>query len=183
MLDKDACVNPATTLTRVTQADAVLLDRLWQFYELESSVWSGDDVDETGRYTSLDGFLERLATPDPFDWAWLIRHEGQLAGLLVVGEQNLRDRSIMEFGDLYVLPKYRGRGIASEVVRRIVLDSGHPWLICVFRTDVQALGFWRRTFERLPFASVHEVVPPEDADLHEFIVNDTADVQRDGPIA
>lgn len=27
---------PAVSLTRVTPADAALLDRLWQFYELES---------------------------------------------------------------------------------------------------------------------------------------------------
>ena len=167
-------MNPAITLARVVPEDAALLDRLWQFYELESSFWSGEDIDETGRFNSLDGFLERLRTPDPFDWAYLIRHEGRLAGLLLVGHQNLRGRSIMEFGDLYVLPRFRGLGIASEVVRRVVLDSDEPWLICVFRTDAQALGFWRRAFERLPFASVREESPSEDPDLHEFIVNDTA---------
>ncbi len=164
--------NPPVTLTRVAPADAALLDRLWQFYELESSYWSGNDLDETGRFTSLSGFLERLSDPDAFDWAYLIRHEGQLCGLLLVGHQNLRGRSIMEFGDLYVLPKYRERGIATEVVRQIVLASDEPWLICVFREDRQALAFWRRAFERLPFSSVREVLPSEDPDLHEFIVND-----------
>jgi predicted acetyltransferase len=163
-------LTPAVSLTRVTPVDAALLDRLWQFYELESSSWSGEDVDDAGRFTSLDGFLERLRTPDPFDWAYLIRHEDQLAGLLLVGHQNLRGRSIMEFGDLYVLPKYRGRGVASEVIRQVVLDSDHPWLICVFRTDAQALSFWRKAFGRLPFSSVHEESPSEDPDLHEFVV-------------
>ena len=109
-------MNPILTLIRVTPADAALLDRLWQFYELESSFWSGEDIDETGRFTSLDDFLERLGTPDPFDWAYLIRHEGQLAGLLLVGHQNLRGQSIMEFCDLYVLPRFRGRGIATELI-------------------------------------------------------------------
>lgn len=164
----------SVALDRVTPADAALLDRLWQYYELESSFWSNEDVDEAGRFASLDGFLERLRMPNSFDWAYLIHYEGRLAGLLVVGHQNLRNRSLMEFGDLYVLPKYRGRGIASEVVRQIVLNSGHPWLICVFRADTQALAFWRRAFERLPFAAVHELVPSEDPDLYEFVVNDTA---------
>ncbi len=163
-------MTPTITLARVASADAALLDRLWQFYELESSFWSGEDIDEKGRFNSLDDFLERLGTPDPFDWAYLIRHEGQLAGLLLVGHQNLRGQSIMEFCDLYVLPRFRGRGIASEVVRQVVLASDHPWLICVFRADAQALRFWRRAFERLPFASVHEESPSEDPDLHEFIV-------------
>lgn len=167
-------MSSSVSLFRVTPEDAALLDRLWQFYELESSFWSGEDIDETGRFTSLNGFLERLGTPSPFDWAYLIRHEGQVAGLLLVGHQNLRGREIMEFADLYVLPKFRGRGIASEVLRQVLLSSGQPWLICVFRNDAQALAFWRRAFERLPFASVREEVPSEDPDLHEFIVNDSA---------
>jgi predicted acetyltransferase len=73
-----------------------------------------------------------------------------------------------------VLPRYRGRGVATEVIRQIVLDLPQPWLICVFREDRQALDFWRRAFERLPFSSVREVLPSEDPDLHEFIVNDVA---------
>lgn len=167
-------MNPAISFVRATPEDAALLDRLWQFYELESSFWSGEDIDQTGRFTSLDDFLARLHTPDPFDWAYLIRHESQVVGLLLIGHQNLRGRSIMEFGDLYVLPKFRGRGIASEVVRQVVLESDQPWLICVFRTDAQALGFWRRAFERMPFGPVHEESPPEDPDLHEFIVGPAA---------
>lgn len=159
-------------LARVALADAPLLDRIWQFYELESSPWSGCDLDETGRFTSLSDFLTRLGDPDPFNWAYLIRHQGQLAGLLLVGRQNLRGRSIMEFADLYVLPKYRGRGIASEILRRTVLASGEPWLICVFRRDRKALAFWRRAFERLPFSSVREALPSEDPEMHEFIVNE-----------
>jgi predicted acetyltransferase len=165
-------MSPPITLSRVTRDDAPLLDQIWQFYELESSFWSGEDVDETARFTSLADFLARLGDPDAFDWAYLIRHEGRLAGLLLVGHQNLRGRSLMEFADLYVLPRYRGRGVATEVIRQIVLDSHQPWLICVFREDRQALGFWRRSFERLPFSSVREVLPSEDPDLHEFIVND-----------
>lgn len=164
-------------LDRVSLADAALLDRIWQFYELESSLWSGDDLDETGRFTSLSGFLERLGDPHSFDWAYLIRYEGQLAGLLIVGHQNFHGRSIMEFADLYILPKYRGRGVASEVVRQTVLASDEPWLICVFREDRAALAFWHSAFERLPFSSVRESLPPEAPDLHEFIVNEAVEAR------
>jgi hypothetical protein len=89
-------MSAAITLSRVTRDDATLLDRLWQFYELESSFWSGEDIDESGRFNSLSDFMERLGDPDSFDWAYLIRYEGRLAGLLLVGHQNLRGRSIME---------------------------------------------------------------------------------------
>jgi predicted acetyltransferase len=166
------------TLTRVTPADATLLDNLWQFYELESSFWSGEDIDAKGRFNSLSGFLGRLGDPDAFDWAYLIHQKGAAAGLLLVGHQNLRDgtiqRTILEFGDLYVLPKYRNQGIATEVIRQTILATVHPWLVCVFRDDLRALAFWDRAFKRLPFSSVREVVPPDVPEFVEFVVNDAA---------
>lgn len=68
------------------------------------------------------------------------------------------------------------------MIRQVLLDSNEPWLICVFREDRQALGCWRRGFERLPFASVREVLPSQDPDRHEFIVNDEP-AQVDAPAA
>lgn len=162
------------TLTRVQPADGALLDNLWQFYELESSFWSHEDVDASGRFNSLSGFLSRLGDPDAFDWAYLLHQQGELVGFLLVGHQNLFDRQIMEFGDLYVLPKFRGRGIATEVIRQTLLDSAHPWLVCVFRDDRQAQAFWDRVFQRLPFASVREVEPPDVPALRQFVINDAS---------
>ncbi|MGY5775079.1 GNAT family N-acetyltransferase [Rhizobium sp. LEGMi135b] len=172
------------TLSRVAVSDAALLDNLWQFYELESSAWSQVDIAETGRFTSLHDFLDRLGDPDSFDWAYLIRHQKTVVGFLLVGFQNLHGQSIMEFADLYVMPKYRSQGIATEVIRQTVLASDHPWLICVFRDDQQALSFWRSAFKRLPFFSVREVLPPGDPDLLEIVVNEPASgesVRRAGP--
>ena len=103
---------------------------------------------------------------------------GEVAGLLLVGHQNLRDgtiqRTILEFGDLYVQPKYRDQGIATEVIRQTILATDHPWLVYVFRDDVRALAFWDRAFKRLPFSSVREVVPPDVPEFVEFVVNDAA---------
>ncbi|WP_423599979.1 hypothetical protein [Roseateles sp. MS654] len=78
----------------------------------------------------------------------------------------------MEFADLYILRRYRGRGIASEVARQIVLDSKEPWLICVVPEDRQALNFWRRAFERLPLSSARAAPPSEEPHLHKSLVND-----------
>ena len=165
-------MNASVTLIPVALDDAQLLDNLWQFYELESSFWSEEDIDASGRFNSLAEFLGRLGDPDALDRANFICYDGHLAGLLIVGSQQLRGRAIREFADLYVLPKYRGLGIASAVVRQTVVASSHPWLICVFRKDSKALRFWERAFERLPFSSVRELLPPEYPELREFIVND-----------
>lgn len=165
-------MSPTITLTRATSFDAALLDNLWQFYELESSFWSNGDVDACGRFTSLSDFLGRLGDPDAFDWAYIIRQQNDVAGFLLVGRQNLHGRTIIEFADVYVLPKHRGRGVATEVLRQTIFASSHPWLICIFREDHRALEFWERAFRRLPFASVREVVPPDVPELVQFVVND-----------
>jgi len=43
----------AVTLTPVAPADAQLLDKLWQFYGIESSACSGKDIDALGRFGQL----------------------------------------------------------------------------------------------------------------------------------
>lgn len=168
-------MSSSVTLTRVEPADATLQDNLWQFYEFESSVWSHADIDGLGRFNSLAEFLARLGDPQSFDWAYLIRQQDAVVGFLLVGHQNLDGRSIMEFADVYVLPKFRGQGVATEVLRQTVLASDHAWLICAFRDDQAARAFWARAFERLPFGSVREVIPSDVPQMHQFVVND------DGP--
>lgn len=172
-----ADMNVDVVLDRVTPAGAALLDNLWQFYELESSFWSHEDVDPAGRFTSLSGFLSRLGDPNTSIWAYFIRHQGELAGFLLISEEeHYFGRTIAEFADLYVLPKYRGRGVATAVIRRTMLASNHPWLVCSFKDDHKALAFWERAFARLPFAGVREVIPPDVEAMRQFVVNDAEGV-------
>ena len=160
------------TLTPVSPADGPLLDNLWQFYELESSAWSREDIDANGRFNSLSEFLGQLGDADALQKGYFIRYEGNLAGLFIESLQQLQETTIKEFADIYVLPKFRRRGIASEVIRQTVLASEEPWLVGVFRDDLNAVRFWEHAFERLPFSSFRELLPPEYPELREFVVND-----------
>lgn len=149
-----------------------LIDNLWQYYELESSFWSKEDVDAAGRFASLEGFLARVGQPDSFDSGFIIKYQSQIAGFLIVSDEFLFGKPIREFSDIYVLPKYRGLGITSEVIRLTILKSDRPWMICVFRNDHNAQAFWRKAFARLPFSAIYENNPPEVGHFHEYIVND-----------
>ncbi|UXH80669.1 GNAT family N-acetyltransferase [Roseateles amylovorans] len=160
------------TLTPISPADAHLLDNLWQFYELESSAWSQEEIDSEGRFNSLSAFLDRLRDPYAVAEGYFIRHGVRVVGFVLVGLQQLHGQAIKELADLYVLPKYRGLGIASQVIHQTIMASDSPWLIGVFRADVHAQRFWERAFQRLPFSSVRELLPPEYPDLREFVVNE-----------
>lgn len=158
-------------LEQVDSMRKELIDNLWQYYELESSFYNLTDVDISGRFTSLNSFLERVDRQDTFEWGYIIKYNGHIAGLLIIGDEYIHGEAVKEFSDIYILPKYRGCGIASHIIRTTILNSDHAWLICVFRKDEKGLAFWRNAFVRLPFDSVVENIPSEIDDLHEFIIN------------
>ena len=77
---------------------------------------------------------------------------------------------LRELADLFVLPKYRGRGVAEAATRSIVLHSEGAWLIAMFKQDLDAHRYWASAFHRLPFASVRRADDEELFQIH--IVNE-----------
>lgn len=163
-------------LEPVEQSNKDLLDNLWQFYELESSVWSETDIDASGRYTSLEELLGRLGAADAFEWGFIIRYQMNIVGFIIVADEFLNGVPIREFADIYILPKYRGLGIATAVTCMTLSKASHPWLLCVYRKDEIALKFWKNAFNRLQFKSISENNPPEVDEFYEFIINDTESI-------
>jgi predicted acetyltransferase len=160
-------------LVQVQPSQFGLLANLWQYYQLESSTREQLDVDSAGRFETPDEVLTNVLNSVNGDAAHLIRCENHVAGFLILLAAKIEGTPITEFADLYILPRYRRRGIASQVVEQVILRSSQPWLIAVFRHDLSALAFWRAAFQRLPFASCREIVPPELPEFHEFVVNES----------
>ena len=167
-------MNPAPmdhfTIERAGIGDAKLLFRLLQLYYFDATRWSGEDILDTGLYDSEEAGVRAYLDPSGDDAAYLLKADGKVAGFVLVEPVPFEGGRIAEFADLFVLPKYRGRGLATEAVRRIVLASEHPWLIAVFRGDEDALRYWRSAFARLPFRGVRE--GPADNTFHLFVVNE-----------
>jgi predicted acetyltransferase len=135
-------------------------------------VREGLDVDRAGRFETPDEVFAKALLLRDGGSAFLVECNGAIAGFLVLQPAEIEGKPITEFADLFVLPRYRKMGVASAVIDRVILCSKQPWLIAVFRDDFQAQAFWRKAFERLPFASCREIVPPELPEFHEFVVNE-----------
>ena len=150
-----------------------LLLNLWQYYQFDSSAREWLDVDNTGRFDVPREVLTQCLNTDNGSSAHLITCGNAIAGFLLLHAAEIEKKPITEFADLFVLPKFRRRGVASAVVDRVILNSGRPWLIAVFRDDLQALAFWRRTFLRRPALSCREIDPPESPEFHEFVVKNS----------
>lgn len=157
-------------IERAVPGDGALLFRLLQLYYFDATRWSGEDILDTGLYDCAEAGVRAYLEPSGEDRAYLLKVDGKVAGFVLVEQIDFEGGRIAEFADLFVLPKYRGRGLASEAVRQIVLASGHSWLIAVFRGDEEALRYWRNAFTRLPFRSVREA--PASEAFHLFVVNE-----------
>ncbi len=150
---------------------APMLANLWQYYQLDSSAREQLDVDGAGRFETPEEDLLQALRSERGSSAYLVKCDGAVAGFFILHAAQIEGKPITEFADIFVLPKYRGRGVASTVVERVILCSPQPWLIAVFRGDLKALNFWRSAFKRLVFSAYKEIEPPELPEFHEFLIN------------
>jgi predicted acetyltransferase len=150
-----------------------LLANLWQLYQFESSVREQLDVDAHGRFETPEHVFATVLAGERGNYGYLVLCDEAYAGFLILLSAEIEGKPITEFADFFVLPKYRGQGIASAVIEQVILRSRQAWLVAVFRDDLKAKSFWQAAFNRLPFTSCREIVPPELPDFHEFVVNES----------
>lgn len=170
-LPENSC---APSIDRLTAQETALLERLLQLYFFDSSYWSREEICADGRYdgptaADLAGYVD-----SPHCQAYLLRVEGQVAGfaLTELVEDGDGDSRTWELADMFVLPRYRGMGVASAVVAGLVFASAHPWLLAIFKDDAKAQRYWASAFKRLPFASVRAHADPALPQFTMYIVNE-----------
>lgn len=151
-------------------ADQDLLFRLLQLYYFEATRWSGEDVGASGLYACDPAGVRSYLVPECPDRAYLFRYDGQVCGFALVEQVDIDGTTMRELADLFVLPKYRGRGVADAAIRSIVLRSEGAWLIAMFKQDLDAQRYWTSAFRRLPFTSVRRAA--DDALFQRHIVNE-----------
>ena len=155
---------PNLTLRAIAPGEEVALAQLFQLYCYDNTAWSGEDVLADGRYDVCDAGLAEYVHAPGHTAVW-IEVDGALAGFFLTEPGMAGTLPVREFSDFFILQKYRRRGLALEVVRRVLLDSDTPWLVAMFRADTRANAFWRQAFARLPFA---RITPWDDASLPQF---------------
>jgi predicted acetyltransferase len=163
----DAVLHTDLEITLASAQQEPTLANLFQLYFHELSDFLDEEVDEDGLFDAWD---ESTFTTDG-SRAYLLRVGGNLAGFLIVEMAQTPLGVLTEFADIFLLRRYRRRGLALEVVRRVMLGAAHPWLVAVFREDQSALAFWRSAFTRLPFTEVQEFGDPEQPEFFFFAVH------------
>ncbi|MGE8216101.1 MAG: GNAT family N-acetyltransferase [Stenotrophomonas maltophilia] len=157
------------TLAPASVADTDVLFQLMQFYYFEASAWSGEQIAADGTYDCARADVAASLRDAP-GWARLLWLDGVLCGFVLVDEVAFQGARIPELADLFVLPTHRGKGIAREVVARLVVPGSGRWLLATFANDTVAHAFWRRNLPKMGL-TIEMPAPPDDADFHFFLIS------------
>ncbi|MEN5285034.1 GNAT family N-acetyltransferase [Stenotrophomonas lactitubi] len=138
-------------LVKATAQDADVVFRLMQLYYFEASAWSGEEIRADGLYDCALADVRARLQEEP-EWTRLLWLDGLLCGFVQVDDVEFQGRRVPELADLFILPKHRGKGIASAVVADLVRPTTGEWLLATFRKDHAAHAFWERNLAKMGMA-------------------------------
>lgn len=145
-----------------------LIRNLYQFYAYESSDWEQEDVEVDGRFYIHDEHLARY-WEEPQWSANLILADGFIAGFMLIERSELPGMEALELADLFILKKYRRRGLGRALATEVLMNPAHAWLVRFYREDEAALAFWRAVFEALP-RTVKSIELDDEPELINYLV-------------
>jgi predicted acetyltransferase len=157
-------------LRKLTKKDLPTFSMLWQFYQYHQSAFDYQDIDSSGRFDIDEEYLSDVAAGEEDCDAYFIVVENNIAGFVTVEPTEILEREMPELSDIFILPKYRSKGIALYVVRQLMLNNSLNWHVAVYEKDLEAFKFWHRLFAKLPIGNVLKVEPPETEGFHEFVI-------------
>lgn len=135
------------TVTRITDAERPLLDRLVQLYLYDFSEIDHDDVGEDGRYAYDEH--EQFGRQPGHD-AWLLRVGGKAAGFALIDATSpLEDGGDRHYvHDFHVLRAYRRRGYGEAMAWALFDRYPGGWQVEQIGPNRDAQCFWRRVIDR-----------------------------------
>jgi predicted acetyltransferase len=136
--------------------DRERLGALFELYVYDFSETLPLDVEEDGRFRlpQLDAYWT-----DPRCHPFLIRADEKLAGFALVQERSrlTGDEAVRDVAELFVMRRYRRRGIGEQAARWIFDRFRGPWEVRQRPENVAATAFWRRTIGRYTNGRFDEV--------------------------
>ncbi len=144
---------------------------LWQFYQYHQSSFSLEDIDEKGKFDIDESYLEEVLKGQDDCDAYMITNEQSIVGFVTVEPTDILGKEMPELSDIFILPKYRGQGIAQYAIKKLMHIQEHKeWHVSVYLDDESALSFWQKHFKSLNYSNVKQVKTPDSQEFHEFVV-------------
>jgi len=119
-----------------------VIANLFELYAHDFSEFHGVEIGEEGRF----GYPElALYWSDAGRLPFLVRVKGKLAGFVLVkrGSELSGDPAIWDIAEFFILRRYRGRGIGSEVAHQVWRRVPGRWEIRVMESNQAGSGSGR----------------------------------------
>jgi predicted acetyltransferase len=145
-----------------------LIRNLYQYYAYESSDWEQEDVEADGRFYIHDEHLTRY-WHDPQWSANLLLVDGFIAGFLLIEGSELPGIDALELADLFILKRYRRKGIGRAIASQVLCSGEANWLVRFYDQDEVSQAFWRTVLDNLP-RPVQTVELDDDPQLVNYLI-------------
>lgn len=165
---------PETTveLIQTGPEEAELIRNLYQYYAYESSDWEQEDVEVDGRFYIHDEHLARY-WQDPQWSANLLLVDGYIAGFLLIENSELPGIDALELADLFILKRYRRKGIGRAIASQVLCSGAANWLVRFYDQDEVSQAFWRTVLDNLP-RPVQTLELDDDPQLVSYLITRAA---------
>ena len=165
---------PETTveLIQTGPEEAELIRNLYQYYAYESSDWEQEDVEVDGRFYIHDEHLARY-WQDPQWSANLLLVDGYIAGFLLIEGSELPGINALELADLFILKRYRRKGIGRAIASQVLCSGEANWLVRYYDQDEVSQAFWRTVLDNLP-RPVQTLELDDDPQLVSYLITRAA---------
>jgi predicted acetyltransferase len=149
-----------TTLQVATQSDAELLSNLLELYIHDvCDVFPNVEFGPDGRF----GYPKLpLYWSDPNRFAYLVRHEGRVAGFVLAtrGSPVTADPDVFDVAEFFVLRKYRRRGVGRRAAFLLWKTLPGKWTVRVSEGNRSAVTFWSNTVTEFAHGNAIEDTRP-----------------------
>ena len=132
--------SPQLELIPASRDQEPLLANLLQLYIYDFSELLALDPGADGRFAYAD---LPLYWSDPGRYAFLVKVDGELAGLVLVKTGSEWD--VRDMAEFFVMRRYRRRGVGTSIAHEVWRYLPGPWEVRVMEGNVAAWHFWEQT--------------------------------------
>lgn len=162
---------PALEILPAGLDDKTTIWNLFQFYCYDTSNYDGYDVEADGKYKMCADYFGQYWTLPRWS-AYLLKIDGAPAGFALIEPSDAVEEA-QELADLFIMSRFRRRGIARQVVQHFMAQRTIPWTITTFNEGADAIAFWQQLFSMPQFQVSHTLPDPDgrDATVHVLLPN------------
>ncbi len=94
---------------------------------------------------------------EEYRWAFLVKVDDELAGFVLVGPDGTQEESQFDFGEFFIMRKFRKRGVGHQAAFQLFDRFSGRWEVRVVVSNEPALAFWRKVLHRYTDGNFHEL--------------------------